>query len=92
MWDVWSCTVVSFVEYNATQYLQRDCVRQKERKKKKKVVFGEKKTPEIGIWNSPGAAAGSWGIQHYRMCIYCLNERKQVLGYLVMRIMCTITM
>ncbi|CAM6010820.1 unnamed protein product [Sphagnum balticum] len=39
-------------------------------------------------------SGGLWqlGIQHYRMCIYCLNERKQVLGYLVIRIMCTSTM
>ncbi|KAH8956273.1 hypothetical protein BDL97_07G031600 [Sphagnum fallax] len=39
-----------------------------------------------------GGVRRQLGIQHYRMCIYCLNERKQVLGYLVMRIMCTITM
>jgi hypothetical protein len=28
------------------------------KEKKKKVVFGEKKKPKIGIRNSPGAAAG----------------------------------
>ncbi|CAK9231252.1 unnamed protein product [Sphagnum troendelagicum] len=86
MWDVWSCTVVSFVEYN-TVLAKRLCQAEGEEEEEEGRVWREEDTRNWDLEFSR-----QLGIQHYRMCIYCLNERKQVLGYLVMRIMCTITM